>query len=156
MNIPVGFGIVFTLLTVLFCYLYYGNSTHASNLDKRGVITEAKIIRKFEDASTGSSATASSKAPGNRESGPTSYYVEYEYRTLDGQIILETENVGKEYQAYLKVGDFYEVKYDPEEPTISTISYINGYHRGVKRLTLLIAIFSILSVSSWAFYFKNR
>lgn len=156
MTVPLGFGIVCTLLTVLFCYLYYGNSMHASNLDTRGLVTEAEIIRKFEEVSTATSTAALSQNPAKRETGPTSYFIEYEYHTLEGQVILETENVGKEYQDYLKIGDLVDVKYDPQDPKISTIAYINGYKRGTKILTILVAIFSILTVLCWMIYFKNR
>lgn len=155
MNVSLGFGIIFTLVLTLLFYLYYHNSTHANNLDQRGRVTEAEIKRKFEESSTASTTTASSSSGRFHESGPTSYLVEYEYETQDGQIILETENVGKKYQEAMEIGEFYDVKYDPEDPEISTIYDINGYERGARTLKILITIFSILSLISWWVYLKK-
>ncbi|MFD2204185.1 DUF3592 domain-containing protein [Kiloniella antarctica] len=155
MSLSLGFGILFTLVTIMFGYLFYHNFTHASALDKRGIVTGAEIIRKFEQSSTSSSNLSITNNPKSRKQGPTSYLVEYEYETQGGQVILETENVGKEYQASLEIGGIYDVKYDPENPDISTLSYVGGYERGVRTLQILITIFSILSLICWGFYFRK-
>ncbi|RVU38748.1 DUF3592 domain-containing protein [Hwanghaeella grinnelliae] len=148
-----GFGIIFTALTALFVFLYYHNFVNSDNLNARGVTTEAEILRKYEETSTGSSSMATTDNPSDR-SGPTSYMVEYEYMTETGQLITESENVGKEYQDYLEVGAHYTVVYDPQAPEISTLVGVDGYHRGVKRLTIILAVFAVLSVTSWTAYFR--
>lgn len=155
MKLLFGFGILFSLLTALFLYLYYYNSTHANNLQKRGLIAEAEIIRKFEESVSSSSGSSISDNSQIRDGGVTRYYVEYEYETEDGQLIVETENVGEESQKIMEIGDYYDVKYDPEQPKISTLAYLDGYQRGADTLKILIAIFSILSIACWGFYFKK-
>ena len=148
-----GFGIIFTVLTALLVFLYYHNFVHSDNLNARGITTEAEILRKYKETSTGGINMATTDNPSDR-SGPTSYMVEYEYTTETGQRVTESENVGKEYQDYLEVGAHYSVVYDPQAPEISTLLGVDGYQRGVKRLTILIAVFVVLSAASWTAYFR--
>ncbi|MEH6630238.1 MAG: DUF3592 domain-containing protein [Halopseudomonas aestusnigri] len=155
MSLSLGFGILFTLLTIMFCVLFYFNFTNANNLEERGIVTGAEIIRKFEESSTSSSSSSNSKNPEMGGQGPSSYHVEYTYETQEGQVILETESVGKSYQASVEVGDILDVKYDPDNPEISTLTHINGYQTGTRILKIFITVLSILSLICWGVYFRK-
>lgn len=155
-GVSLGFGIVFSFLTLLFCFFYFNNAMHASNLQKRGVITEAKILKKFEKTTTSSSNLDTTSNPRDRDVRSIySYFVEYEFMTDTGQLISNTQNIGKEYQEFLEIGAYYDVIYDPEAPDISTIIDANGYERGIKTLTVILGIFAVLSFVSWLSYFRN-
>jgi hypothetical protein len=44
MKLSLGFGIFFTLAAAGFLYLHYSQSSHASNLDKRWVLSEGEKV----------------------------------------------------------------------------------------------------------------